>query len=182
MKIQKLAALTLAHLILAIATTPAAAGSLDLVVNGKSHHVNSNYDWNENNFGLGVEYEFTQRSRWIKTLNASFFHDSAENPSYMAGAGLKRRLFQTDRLGGFYFDAGVVAFLMSRKDIDDYTPFPGVLPALALGNRYGGINLTYLPKKAVHDIAHADVVDPTIGGVVFMQFRIRMDAFLPGNP
>ena len=182
MTIQKLAVLTLASLLLALLNTPAAAGTLDLVINGKSHHVNSNYNWNENNLGLGLEYEFTPRSRWIKTLSASAFQDSLENLSYMAGAGLKRRVFSTDRFGGMYFDAGIVAFLMARKDINDYTPFPGVLPAVSLGNRYGGINLTYLPQKAVHDIAHADVVDPTIGGVIFMQFKIRMDAFLPVNP
>ncbi|MBT8084229.1 MAG: hypothetical protein HKN35_06130 [Woeseia sp.] len=176
----KLAVLTLA-LILAALDSTAFAGSLDVIVNGKSHHVNSKYDWNENNFGLGLEYEFEQRSRWIKSVNVNYFSDSLENMSYMAGAGLKRRLFQSEKFGGVYFDAGIVAFLMARKDINDYNPFPGVLPALTLGNRYGGINLTYLPKKAVHDIAHANVVDPTIGGVVFVQFKVSMDAFIPSN-
>lgn len=178
---QKHAVLILASLLLALVTGPAAAGNLDVVVNGKSHHVNSQYDWNENNLGFGLEYEFQQRSRWIKTVNANYFLDSLENMSYMAGAGLKRRVFETERFGGMYFDAGIVAFLMARKDINNYSPFPGVLPALSLGNRYAGINLTYLPKKAVHDIAHANVVDPNIGGVVFMQFKISMEAFLPAR-
>ncbi len=179
MTIQKHAVLTLAALLLALLAGPAVAGNLDVVINGKSHHVNSQYNWNENNYGLGLEYEFRQRSRWIRTVNANYFLDSLENMSYMAGAGLKRRLFATERVGGMYLDAGVVAFLMARKDIGDYSPFPGVLPVLTLGNRYGGINLTYLPKKAVHDMAHANVVDPTIGGVVFLQFKVTMDAFLP---
>ncbi len=152
----------------------AAAGSLDIVINGKSHHINSRYDWNEDNLGLGLEYEFDSRSRWVRTLHANSFRDSLENMCHMAGAGLKRRLFETDRLGGLHFDAGVVAFLMSRKDINDSRPFPGILPAVTLGNRYGGVNLTYLPKMAVHDIARADVVDPTIGGILFLQFKLRM--------
>lgn len=181
MTIQKLAVLTLAALLFALANVPAAAGNLDIVINGKSHHINSNYDWNENNLGFGLEYEFERRSRWIKSVNGNFFSDSLENMSYMAGAGLKRRFFESERLGGLYFDAGLVVFLMARKDINDYTPFPGVLPAITLGNRYGGLNLTYLPKKAVHDIAHANIVDPTIGGVLFMQFKVSMDAFLPRN-
>lgn len=173
---------TLTRLLAALAIAsvpfaPATAGSLDIVINGKSHHVNSNYDWNEENLGIGLEYELESHSPWIRTLNANTFRDSLENMSYMAGAGLKRRLYQTDRWGGLYFDAGIVAFLMARRDINDYRPFPGILPAVTLGNRYAGINLTYLPKKAVHDIARANVVDPTIGGVVFMQFKLRMASF-----
>ncbi len=167
----------LAALLITMFSQPASAGNLDFVINGKSHHINSHYDWNENNLGLGLEYELSNSSRWIKTLNANTFVDSLENVSYMAGGGLKRRLFSTDRFAGFYFDAGIVAFLMARKDMNDYRPFPGVLPAVTIGNRYAGVNLTYLPKKAVHDMAHANVVDPTIGGVVFMQFKLRMNTF-----
>ncbi len=165
--------------VLLIAALPrnADAGSLDIVINGKSHHVNSKYNWNEDNLGLGLEYEFAGSSRWIKTVNANTFVDSLENMSYMAGAGLKRRLLMTDRLGGLYLDAGVVAFLMSRKDINDSRPFPGLLPTLTFGNRYAGVNLTYLPQKVVHDVAHANVVDPTIGGVFFMQFKLRLSNF-----
>ena len=167
----------LAALLLTVLSQPAAAGNFDIVINGKSHHINADYDWNENNLGLGMEYEFRPTSRWIKTLNANSFVDSLDNMSYMAGAGLKRRLLSSERFGGVYLDAGVVAFLMARKDINDYRPFPGALPTLSIGNRYAGINLTYLPKKAVHDIAHANVVDPNIGGILFMQFKFRMDAF-----
>lgn len=177
MTISKTLALAFAACALIVASGNAAAGSLDVVINGKSFHVNSEYDWNEENIGIGLEYELESRSRWIRTVNANTFVDSLDNMSYMAGAGLKRRLYETDRFGGLYFDAGIVAFLMSRKDIRNHRPFPGVLPALSLGNDYAGINVTYLPKKAVHDIAHANVVDPTIGGVVFMQFKIRMQGF-----
>jgi len=166
-----------AVLLLALSSTPVTAGSLDVVINGKSFHVNSKYDWNENNLGAGLEYEMNSSTPWIKTLNANAFVDSMENMSYMTGAGLKRRLYSTDRFGGLYFDAGAVAFLMARKDINDYRPFPGILPAVTIGNRYVGMNLTYLPKKAVHDIANAHEVDPTIGGVVFIQFKIRTQAF-----
>lgn len=162
---------------LCLLSMPAAAGSLDVVINGKSYHVDSRYDWNEENLGLGFEYEFASNSRWIKTVNANSFVDSQENMSYMTGAGLKWRVLETDRWGGAYFDAGVVAFIMARKDINDYRPFPGVLPAFSFGNQYAGVNVTYLPRKAVHDMAHANVVDPTIGGIVFMQFKLRLQNF-----
>lgn len=168
---------TLATLLLLAISTPVTAGELDLIINGKSHHINSQYDWNESNLGLGVEYEFDSETRWVKLVTANAFSDSMDRMSYMTGAGLKRRMYTTERFGGFYLDAGVVAFLMSRADVNDYQPFPGILPAVTVGNRYVGLNLTYLPKKAVRDIGRAHELDPTVGGVVFMQFKLRMSAF-----
>ena len=162
-----------AILLCAFAAT-AAAGQLDLVVNGRSYHVNSEYNWNENNYGIGLEYQFDNSSRWIWSLNGNAFMDSLENMSYMAGGGLKRRLFQSEHPAGFYLDAGLVAFLMARADINSYQPFPAVLPMLSFGMRNIGMNLTYLPKVAVRDFAQAKVLDPNIGGVFFLQFKFRL--------
>ena len=60
----------------------------------------------------------------------------------MAGFGLHRNLYQTDRLNGFYVDAGINAFVMTRKDVNDNRPFPGMLPSLTVGNEVVGVNLT----------------------------------------
>jgi hypothetical protein len=60
----------------------AAAGQLDLVVSGRSYHVNSEYDWNENNYGLGLEYQFDSSSRWLWSVNANAFMDSGEHVVY----------------------------------------------------------------------------------------------------
>jgi hypothetical protein len=152
----------------------AAAGQLDLIVNGRSYHVNSDYAWNENNFGLGAEYQFDTKSRWIWSAMGNAFLDSQYNMSYMAGGGLKRRLYQSEHPLGFYFDAGLSAFVMARADLNNYQPFPGVLPVVSAGIRNFGVNVTYLPKKVVHDIAQANVVDPNIGGVFFLQFKFRL--------
>ncbi len=152
----------------------AAAGQLDLVVSGRSYHVNSEYDWNENNYGLGLEYQFDSSSRWLWSVNANAFMDSRENMSYMAGGGLKRRLFQSERAAGFYFDVGLNAFVMSRADFNDYLPFPGILPTLSFGMKNVGINLTYIPETVVRDIAKAKVRDPNVGGVFFLQFKFRL--------
>jgi hypothetical protein len=152
----------------------AAAGQLDLVVNGRSYHVNSEYDWNENNYGLGLEYEFDTSSRWIWSINGNAFMDSRENISYMAGGGLKRRLFQSASPAGFYFDAGLTAFVMSRADFNDYLPFPGVLPTVSFGMKNIGMNLAYIPETVVRDIAQAKVLDPNVGGVFFLQFKLRL--------
>ena len=152
-------------------------GIFHMVLNGKSVHVNSDYDWNEDNYGVGLEYQFAGESRWIKTAMVNAFLDSRDNMSYMAGGGLHRRLVASDRLGGIYFDAGLNAFVMTRKDINDNEPFAGLLPSVTLGNRYGGLNLSYVPKRAVHDFAHANNLDPDIDGVFFLQLKFRIDQF-----
>ncbi len=171
-------AFTVVLLLSTIATSSASAGSLQLVINGRSHHIDSDYDWNENNSGFGIEYEFEPRSRWIKSVLANGFRDSQDNVSYMVGGSLHRRLLTTERLAGFHIDAGVTAFLMTRERINDNRPFPGLLPSVSVGNRYVGLNLSYIPKVVVRDFARANVLDPDINGVVFLQFKIRLDRWL----
>ncbi len=168
--------------IILVSLTPASvavAGQLSAVVNGKSYHVGSSYEWNEDNYGLGVEYQFASRSRWKAVTMANGFRDSNDDMSYMAGAGLHRRLLESERLAGFYFDVGLNAFLMTRKDVNDNRPFPGILPSLTVGNRHMGINLIYLPKAAVRTVLKADMTDPAISGILFMQLKISIDRLLP---
>ena len=110
---------------------------------------------------------------------ANAFRDSTENMSYMAGAGLHRRIFETEKLAGFYIYAGLNAFLMTRDDVNGNKPFPGVLPSVSIGNDKVGLNLTYMPKKAVEDVVNADFVDPTLNGILFLQVKVTMDQLLP---
>ena len=154
----------------------AAAGQLDLIVNGRSYHADSKIDWNENNYGLGLEYQFDSTSRWIWSVNANAFRDSVNNMSYTAGGGLKRRLFQSNHPAEFYLDAGLNAFIMARADVNDYLPFPGVLPTLSFGTKYVGINLAYLPEFASRVLVQTNLPNPDIGAVVFLQFRFRLTA------
>jgi len=168
----------LVAIILSVAAPVACAGSLQAVINGRSLHINSERDWNENNYGLGFEYEFKSESRWIKTVLANGFHDSDDNMSYMAGAGLHRRLLASDHFADFYIDAGLTAFLMTREDVDGNKPFPGVLPSVTFGNRYVGFNLSYIPRAAVQSFGNTNQVDPDMDGVLFLQFKVRLDRWL----
>ncbi|MEX1995061.1 MAG: hypothetical protein WD929_10380 [Steroidobacteraceae bacterium] len=157
----------------------AMAGELSAVLNGRSIHIGATEAWNENNLGLGVEYQFASESRWKTILMANGFRDSNESMSYMAGAGLHRTLFATPRLGDFYVDVGISAFLMTREDVNDNRPFPGVLPSLTIGNRYAGINITYLPVKAVEKLTNTRMVDESVSGIVFVQFKLSMRQLFP---
>jgi hypothetical protein len=109
------------------------------------------------------------------------FRDSNDEMSYMAGAGLHRTLFATDRLNGFYVDAGVNAVLMTRKDVNDNRPFPGAVPSLSVGNRYVGLNLTYLPVKAVERLLDVRMMDDTVSGLFFLQFKVDISRLLPND-
>jgi hypothetical protein len=77
---------------------------------------------------------------------ANGFRDSTDNMSYMAGAGLHRRLYETDKLAGFYVYAGLNAFVMSRQDTGG-DPFPGILPSVSVGNDKFGHEL---PRRRSH--------------------------------
>jgi len=169
----------IATLLLALSASPALAGKFNAVVNGKSYHFNSSYDWNEDNYGFGIEHEFEQKSAWKKVAMANGFRDSTNNTSYMAGAGLHRRIFETDRLSGFYVYAGLNAFLMTRDDVNGSKPFPGILPSISVGNDKVGFNLTYMPRKAVEEATNSTAVDPTLSGILFLQFKVSMDQLLP---
>jgi len=179
MKIRNFKTFCLLTILVALHTSPAMAGKFSAVVNGKSYHVNSTYDWNENNIGLGLEHEFESISAWRTTVMANGFRDSTDNMTYMAGAGLHRRLFETDRLSGFYIYAGLNAFVMTRDDVENSKPFPGILPSVSIGNGKVGFNLTYLPKQAIEVTTQSNVVDPTISGILFIQFKVSLDQLLP---
>jgi hypothetical protein len=164
--------------LLALPLSPALAGDLSTVFNGKSYHVGATQDWNENNYGLGLEYTFKRESRWKPRVMANGFRDSNEDMSYMVGGGPHRNLYATDRMNGFYFDAGIDAFVMTRTDVNDNKPFPGALPSLTVGNRYVGVNLTYLPKVAVEKMYGSKMVDETMSGIVFLQFKLNVSQIM----
>lgn len=165
--------------LLALLAPIAMAGELSAVLNGRSFHIGAAEEWNENNLGLGVEYQFASESRWKTILLANGFRDSNESMSYMAGAGLHRTLFDTPRLGQFYVDVGISAFLMTREDVNENRPFPGVLPSLTIGNRYAGINVTYLPVQAVEKLTATRMADESINGIVFVQLKVSVSRLFP---
>jgi len=163
--------------ITALVSSPdSVAGDFSAIINGKSFHLGASQDWNEDNYGLGLEYQLDGESRWKSRLMANGFRDSNDEMSYMAGGGMYRNLYSTDRLKSFYVDAGINVFLMTRKDINNNRPFPGMLPSLTFGNDYVGMNLTYLPKKAVEEIYDRQMTDTSISGIVFLQFKFSMAA------
>ena len=181
MKMIAAAKLTLLSLLIVAPCSSAVAGNLNAVLNGRSLHVDATQNWNEDNIGLGLEYQFRTDSRWKKQVMVNGFRDSNNEMSYMAGAGLHRTRFSRHNLNGLYVDAGVSAFFMTRRDFNDNRPFPGAVPSLTIGNSAVGFNLSYLPVKAVERLLDARMMDDNVSGIFFLQFKVGVDQLLPGD-
>jgi hypothetical protein len=140
------------------------ADELSLLVNGKAiHFKQGNKNYNEKNWGAGIQYDWAPVSQhWIPFAMASGFLDSMNNPSYYAGGGMMRR-YQFDNL---HFEAGAVAFVMTREGYKDHKPFLGALPAFSVGTKNVAMNITYIPK-----------VDPKMVALVFFQLKINLRSF-----
>lgn len=155
----------------------ATAGQWDVVVNGKSFHVDGDREWNESNWGLGFEHEFNPESRWVKLALGSGYLDSENEMSYMGGGGLKRRFRMPVGERRVHVDLGAIGFVMTRQDVDDNEPFPGILPVLSVGTRQFAVNLTYLPGQVAENVANARTADPNLDGIVFLQFKFNSRLF-----
>jgi hypothetical protein len=166
-----------AFLWVSLCGTAEAAGPWDVVLNGRSVHMNATHEWNEDNWGLGVEREFSSERPWVKVALANAFTDSMGDRSYMAGGGIKRR-FRV-RSDDFYVDLGAIGFLMTRETVNRNQPFPGVLPAATLGFKRVALNVTYLPESVVDSVTSSSRHDPTMEGVFFLQLKLDASLFGP---
>ena len=141
------------------------ADELHVVVNGKAIHLDDG-NYNEENWGMGVNYDWTPKNNWIKFAHASFFKDSSYNTSKYIGGGMKRRWSLDDEQDGWRVDLGAIAFLMTRKDYKDNDLFPGILPFAALSNGPVTLNMTYIPS-----------VSPKHKELLYFQLMVRIATF-----
>lgn len=90
-------------------------------------------------FGKGITNE---RGNW-EALYAMTFKDSHGIYQYMAGYAWVPmwNIGQTE----WKYGVGVTAFLMSRQDIFNYTPFPAALPVGSVSYKNLSLQTTYIP-------------------------------------
>lgn len=151
-------------------------GGWDVVLNGRAVHMNASGDWNEDNWGLGMEREFASKGPWVKVALINGFEDSMGDTSYMAGGGLKRR-FRLGHDDDLYIDVGGVAFLMTRDTVNGGQPFPGLLPAATFGFKRVALNVTYMPESVVDRVTNSKKYDPSMQGVFFLQLKLDASLF-----
>lgn len=139
---------------------------LSLILNGRAFHQGepAGQNYNEENWGIGLNYEFDGRSgNWTPFLHASEFIDSNENTSWYAGGGVLHRFNMPTQVTDIRFDLGLIAFVMHREGYRDGDLFPGVLPFISVGTRAVALNLTYVPK-----------VDPKMTALFFLQLKLTL--------
>ncbi len=144
----------------------AAADDLQMIISGKAIHLGGPSNLNENNYGLGLQYDFDTASRWIPVINLATLRDSNDNMSTYVGAGAKRRFRLSPAPDPLNFDVGIIGLVMTRKTYNDGDPFFGAIPFVYFGNDWGGINLTYVPA-----------VDETAYPFWYFQFALKVVEF-----
>ncbi len=142
------------------------ADQLHGIINGKAYHFDRTRNFNEANWGVGFEYDFEQNGNWIPFLTGSTFKDSNDQTSNYLGGGAKHRFMLGSGDAGLHIDAGVVAFLMTRKDYNNENPFFGALPFISVGNEYVAVNATYIPK-----------ISPKHASLLYFQLMIKVAEF-----
>ena len=72
-------------------------GGWGVVLNGRAVHMNASGDWNEDNWGLGMEREFSSKGPWVKMALVNGFEDSMGDTSYMAGGDIRLQTRRNER-------------------------------------------------------------------------------------
>jgi len=132
-------------IVLSLSAFHVTADELSVVLNGKAIH-NGGRNYNENNWGIGFEYDFKQEDKWIPFVAGSTFKDSNKQTSNYLGGGYKYRIPLENDKNGWRVDLAVIAFVMTRKDYRNNDPFVGVLPFVAIGTGNLMLNVTYIPQ------------------------------------
>ena len=128
-----------------LAASVVAADELQFIISGKSFHRGGD-NLNEDNYGFGLQYDFVRDREWIPVLAGARFKDSNDNTSRYVGAGIKRRFTPFAAQSDTSLDVGVIGLAMRRPGYNDDRAFFGAVPFVSLGNGWGGINLTYVPR------------------------------------
>ncbi len=151
------------------ASQTAEAEGYSLIINGKSIHERQpkKGSFNEKNWGLGLQYDYDiYKGYWQPYLTTSIFKDSYERNSFYAGGGIMRRFSLDNLYEDFHFSAGIVGFVMTRKDHRNRRPFLGALPAFTIGTDKVAFNISYVPE-----------VQPKLIPLWFIQLKISFENF-----
>lgn len=154
------------HLLLLLfifSTITTHADELHLIISGKSFHINPKKEWNENNTGLGLEYDFNPIKNWIPLITGASIKDSNDQTSNYLGGGVKYNIVDHN---GFYMNLGGIAFFMTRHDYQDNKPFLGAIPFLSIGYQRVSTNITYVPK-----------ITDTMDAAIYVQLLIKLIEF-----
>ena len=111
-----------------------------LDINGLSKHLNTDVEYNEKNYGLGITREKErQKQRIIDILTAGTYQNSFGNQTTYAGAGIAKRFGQK-----YYADLGVVGGAMTGYE-DSISPMAALYAAFGKED-LAKLRLMYAPE------------------------------------
>lgn len=125
-------------------------GSYEVYVPAYAYHMPFAYSqdkisqYNELPWGLGLGKGLINESGNWEGIYGMAFKDSHNVFEYMVGYGW----IPMWNIGGnpdWKYGAGGTVFLMSRQDIMNYVPFPGILPAVSLSYKDVSVQAAYIP-------------------------------------
>ncbi|PRC93795.1 hypothetical protein [Solimicrobium silvestre] len=124
-------------------------GRLSTILSGYAHHGRGTYtaeridELNEKTWGLGMSKELRDSKDNEESLQIVIMADSHYKPQITAGYS-----YQWMKSLGGNWEAGIgyTAGLISRTDILQGVPFPGILPLFSIGTRDTKLVASYIPK------------------------------------
>ena len=146
-----------ATLLLAALAWCASANEWSLQINTISRHAQNqcgSVRCNENNYGLGVQFDRAKGQNAEHSITAGTFINSLHDRSYYTG-GVSKYKWGSLGLGVFY---GAIYYPSERTDL-----WPALLPLISLDSQHVGLNLIYLPS-----------IDPKIVAAWFLQLRVPL--------
>ena len=130
------------------ATAPYDKGNWEFYLPLHTHHLRSKYtkeqidSYQETPYGFGLGKGFyNEKGNWEGVYGLAF-QDSHFKPMYMLGYGWKS-VWNTSE--NTRFGLGYTAGLLSRTDINDYLPFPYILPIASFGYKNLSLEGTFIP-------------------------------------
>jgi palmitoyl transferase len=136
-------------------------GSPTLLLSGYSYHLRSTYDaehlakLNEEAWGLGYAKAIDDAKTDWHALYGLAFRDSHDNIQAMVGYG-----WQTywGPPAGLKVGAGLTAFIVSRPDIANGIPVPGILPLLSVRYDRAQLLIAPIPKVSQGTTGNGNVI------------------------
>jgi palmitoyl transferase len=124
-------------------------GRLSMILSGYAHHGRSTYtreqldELNEKAWGFGFSKEMRDEKDNEESISFLVIADSHYTPQITAGYAYQ---WEKELGGGLEVGIGYTAGLISRTDIINGIPFPGILPLATFGTRDTKLVASYIPR------------------------------------
>lgn len=129
-------------------TDPWTRGRNDLYLPLHVHHFRFAYtreqidSYREDSWGIGYGRSHYDETGNLDSLYGMTFLDSHSKLQYVAGYAHQ---WMWGQQHGWHTGLGYTAFFTARANIDNYLPFPGLLPMASVNYDQVSINATYIP-------------------------------------